>query len=161
MLLSNGSSGAHSVLVMSRAGFAPRLDQTLESSPRAPSEARRAVEELALDLDLTDPVDVALLRDVQLLVSELVTNSVRHSGSDEAIRLRAWVRENGLRVEIADGGFGFEREDTPSGDDDESGRGLLILDSLTDRWGVSRDARTRVWFEIARSPQTRGHARTA
>lgn len=161
MLLVNGPSGADCVLGMSRAGFAPRLDRTLESSARAPSEARRAVEDLAPDLDLTDPLDIALLRDVQLLVSELVTNSVRHSGSDDAIRLRAWIRESGLRVEIADGGFGFEKESGPTTENAESGRGLLILDSLTDRWGVSRDAHARVWFEIGRRSESGRRSQTA
>lgn len=113
------------------------------------------MEELAPEFDLADPLDVGLLRDVQLLVSELVTNSVRHSGSNDPIRLRAWVRESGLRLEIADGGYGFDRSGIGPGPEAESGRGLLILESLSDRWGVSRDAQTRVWFEIARRPQRR------
>ena len=49
-----------------------------------------------------------MLRDAQLLVSELVTNSIKHSGSDDPIRLRVWTRSSGLKVEVADGGFGFE-----------------------------------------------------
>ena len=146
---------------MSRAGFAPRLDRTIESSSRAPAEARRAVEELGDELDLKDSADVALLRDVQLLVSELVTNSVRHSQSTEPIRLRAWTLAGGLRLEVADGGFGFEAGGTPVPDSAESGRGLLILDSLTDRWGVSRDGHTRVWFEISHRPVSGGRARAA
>jgi anti-sigma regulatory factor (Ser/Thr protein kinase) len=146
---------------MSRAGFAPTLDMTLDSSPRAPAEARRAVEDLGCDLDLTDPVDITLLRDAQLLVSELVTNSVRHSGSDGPIRVRAWVREADLRMEIADCGAGFEKELGPTEEHAESGRGLLILDALTDRWGVSRDAHTRVWFEMGRRPPSAAHFRTA
>lgn len=139
---------------MSRAGFAPRLDRTIESSPRAPSEARRAVEGLAAEFDLSDPRDIALMRDAQLLVSELVTNSVRHSGSDDPIRVRAWLRDKGLKLEISDGGFGFERTRESSSPDAVSGRGLLILDSLTDRWGISRDTHTRVWFELSHRPQS-------
>ena len=45
-------------------------------------------------------VDAGVLRDAQLLVSEVVTNSVRHSGSDEPIRLRVWARRSGLKVEV-------------------------------------------------------------
>lgn len=90
------------------------------------------------------------LRDVQLLVSELVTNSVRHSGSSEPIHLRAWLGSGGLRVEIADGGSSFEAGPAgAAGHDGEGGRGLMILDALAERWGVSHDARSRVWFEIA------------
>ena len=128
---------------MSHRGFDPALDATIAFSPRAPGIARRAVEELAAD------VDAGVLRDAQLLVSEVVTNSVKHSGSDDPIRLRAWARRSGLKVEVADGGFGFETGPRTDAGDDEGGRGLLILEAVADRWGVSRDARARVWFELS------------
>ena len=102
-----------------------------------------------------------MLRDIQLLVSELVTNSVRHAGSDAPIRIRAWARQGGIHVEVADGGLGFDAQALHSPDFSESGRGLLILESLTDRWGVSRDGATRVWFEIARRGTSDGRARAA
>lgn len=122
------------------------MDATIEPTPRAPAVARRVVEELA------DELDPGILRDAQLLVSEVVTNSVKHSGSDEPIRLRVWARRRGLKVEIADGGYGFEAAAPPDPFEAEGGRGLLILDSLADRWGVSRDARARVWFELSPRP---------
>jgi len=131
-------------------GFDPALDATIESTPRAPAVARRAVEELAGELD------PGLLRDAQLLVSEVVTNSIKHSGSDEPIRLRVWPRRRGLKVEVADGGFGFEAASPASFPESERGRGLLILDTLADRWGVSRDARARVWFELSPRPVSQG-----
>lgn len=90
-----------------------------------------------------------LLRDVQLVVSELVTNSVRHSGSEEPIQLRAWWRSGGLKVEVADGGAGFEPGPRTAAGNEEGGRGLLILESVADRWGIVRDAHTCVWFEVA------------
>jgi anti-sigma regulatory factor (Ser/Thr protein kinase) len=124
-------------------GFDPAVDATLESSRQAPGVARRAVEELAAD------VDPGVLRDAQLLVSEVVTNSIRHSGSADPIRLRVWNRRGGLKVEVADGGYGFEAGPGGAGDDAEGGRGLMILDALADRWGVHHDARARVWFELA------------
>lgn len=108
------------------------------------------VEELAGELD------PGLLRDAQLLVSEVVTNSIKHSGSDDPIRLRVWARRRRLKVEVADGGFGFEVGSPPSRHDVEGGRGLLILDTLADRWGVSRDGRVRVWFELSPRPVSRG-----
>ena len=122
-------------------------------SPRAPSEARHALDRFDSD------VEAGLLRDVKLIVSELVTNSVRHSGSDEPIVLRAWVRPGGLKVEIADGGFGFEPRTVGDGAVDEGGRGLLILESLSDRWGVTRDGHTRVWFEVSERPVSAGSTR--
>lgn len=131
---------------MSPAAFDPALDCTIECSPCAPADARRAVSELrgAFAADI--------LSDVQLLVSELVTNSVRHSGSRDPIHLRVWAKSRGLKVEIADGGVGFERARGGAGRESEGGRGLMILEALAERWGVSRDARARVWFEIAPRP---------
>ena len=111
--------------------------------------ARRAVEELAPELD------AGVLRDAQLLVSEVVTNSIKHSGSDDPIRLRIWSRANGLKVEVADGGFGFDAEALERRDETEGGRGLMIVDALADRWGTSRDARSRVWFELSGRPVSR------
>lgn len=122
-------------------------------SPRAPSEARHALDELESE------IEAGLLRDVKLIVSELVTNSVRHSGSSEPIVMRAWVRECGLKVEIADSGFGFEPRAAREADIEEGGRGLLILESLSERWGVTRDARTRVWFEVSQRPVSAGETR--
>jgi len=130
-------------------GFGPALDATIESSSRAPAVARRAVEQLAPD------VDEGLLRDAQLLVSEVVTNSIRHSGSDDPIRLRVWARSRGLKVEVADGGYGFEAGPPRVRDDAEGGRGLMIVEALADRWGVSRDVGARVWFELLPRPVSR------
>ena len=128
---------------MSPTAFDPALDRTIECSPRAPSEARQAVGALS------GAVGREVLRDVELLVSELVTNSVRHSGSPEPIHLRAWLRSGGLKVEIADGGSSFEARSGGAAHDAEGGRGLMILEALAERWGVSHDVRSRVWFEIA------------
>jgi len=128
-------------------GFDPAVDQTIDPTPEAPGMARRAVEELA------PAIDTSVLRDAQLLISELVTNSIKHSGCDDPVRLRVWTRSSGLKVEVADGGFGFEAGSPASpGNDVEGGRGLLILEALADRWGVCRDAGTRVWFELSPRP---------
>jgi anti-sigma regulatory factor (Ser/Thr protein kinase) len=125
------------------------VDATIESTPRAPGIARGAVEELA------GVLDPGVLRDAQLLISELVTNSIRHSGSDDPIRLRIWPRRRGLKAEVADGGYGFEASPPSIRDDEESGRGLLILDTVADRWGIGGDARGRVWFELSPRPVSR------
>jgi anti-sigma regulatory factor (Ser/Thr protein kinase) len=129
--------------------FDPAVDEAIDCDTRAPAIARRAVEELAAD------VDPGVLRDAQLLVSEVVTNSIKHSGSDEPIQLRIWERSTGLKIEVADGGFGFEPASPMTSSDCEGGRGLLILETLADRWGTSRDARARVWFELSPRPVSR------
>jgi anti-sigma regulatory factor (Ser/Thr protein kinase) len=132
------------------AGFDPTVDETIACSPRAPGVARHAVQRLA------DAVDPSVLRNAQLLVSEVVTNSIKHSGSDDPIQLRVWTRPGGLKVEVADGGFGFNARPPAHAGDDEGGRGLLILESLADRWGTSCDIRARVWFELSPRPVSRG-----
>ena len=137
---------------MSPPGLSPSVDETIEATPTAPSIARRAIEQLAAR------VDGGVLRDTQLLVSEVVTNSIRHSGSEDAIRLRVWTRRKGLKVEIADGGYGFDAQATSTSDHEEGGRGLMIVDALADRWGVSHDERTRVWFELSPRPVSRAQA---
>ena len=137
---------------MSPPGFDPTVDETIESSHEAPAIARRCVGRLAAH------IEASLLRDMQLLVSEIVTNSIRHSGSDDPIRLRVWTRRSGLKVEIADGGYGFEAGSVGSGDYAEGGRGLMIVDALADRWGVSHDARAHVWFELSSRSVSRAQA---
>jgi anti-sigma regulatory factor (Ser/Thr protein kinase) len=127
---------------VSPAGFGPAVDETIDCDARAPAVARRAVE------DLSANVDPGVLRDAQLLVSEVVTNSIKHSGSDEPIQLRVWERATGLKVEVTDGGLGFEASEPTMPGEGEGGRGLLILAALADRWGTSCDARARVWFEL-------------
>ena len=91
-----------------------------------------------------------MLDDIRLLVSELVTNAVRHSdapGNGE-ICVDVTIESRRLRVEVADAGAGFE----PQPRDDEMSRpggwGLYLVDRIADRWGVIRNHLNRVWFEI-------------
>ena len=85
---------------------------------------------------------------VVLMVSELATNSIRHAGSDFTVLLTATARE--VRVEVTDNGAGAPapRRPAPS---DLSGRGLLIVDKLAERWGVrrQRSGGKTVWFTVA------------
>lgn len=86
--------------------------------------------------------------DVLLLVSELVSNSVRHSLSNE---IDVSVRANGkrIRIEVSDDGPGFTQE-APRGD----GLGLTLVEKLSDRWGLTSGERFTVWAELNR-PGTR------
>jgi anti-sigma regulatory factor (Ser/Thr protein kinase) len=116
----------------------------LDPGPLAAADARTA---LAL---LEGRVGYGLLEDVRLLVSELVTNSVRHAVRDGHgnVRLEVGLAEGTLRVEVADQGAGFEPRPRFVGQRQDSGRGLYLVDRLADRWGVVREPGTRVWFEI-------------
>src|SRR5256885_1995531 len=88
---------------------------------------------------------------IVLLVSELVTNSVKHLWAiNGAIELVACITFDVVRVEVSDDGEGFDPP--PLADDDaESGRGLQLVQALADRWGRRRGPRTSVWFEIDRA----------
>jgi anti-sigma regulatory factor (Ser/Thr protein kinase) len=121
------------------------LELQLPAGPEAASEARIALGDLELGLS------AELLRDVRLMVSELVTNSIRHAGVNdrESVVLRAWLTDDRVGIEVADGGPGFEPPVTPGDEDGVGGWGLYIVQSLADRWGTSYgDAMSRVWFEI-------------
>lgn len=118
----------------------------LPSAPDAIPTARRAIERLAPSLD------AQALLNLRLLVSELVTNAVRHAPDSHAaaIELVVWRTDEHVRVEVADRGPGFvpaPRSDAAAGDR-ASGWGLYILAKVASRWGVERDGGARVWFEI-------------
>jgi anti-sigma regulatory factor (Ser/Thr protein kinase) len=126
----------------------PSLDITVVAAPTAAGEARRALAASGLVGDTHEPT-------LLLLVSELVTNSVRHAGlrEEEHIRLRARNADHHAYVEVCDAGSSGRvpgrRE--PSLDALEpGGLGLMLVDEMAERWGVRRQGReTCVWFELA------------
>jgi anti-sigma regulatory factor (Ser/Thr protein kinase) len=127
-------------------GTKNRIEVEFEAGPTAAGSARNAL--MALD----GKVDETLLADVRLLVSELVTNSVRHSGLRErdSVRLHVQVTPSTLRVEVADSGEGFEPRRRDADRSRPGGWGLYLVEELADRWGVARNHSTRVWFEMDR-----------
>ena len=90
------------------------------------------------------------LGDLRLLVSEVVTNAIRHAGlrAEDVIRVHLRVAGTHLRVEVWDPGSGFE-PDRPKPDlTDPGGWGLYLVDQLAARWGVESGEQTLVWFEL-------------
>ena len=113
--------------------------------PAAPIVARSAVAHA-----LTGRVDGRVLADAELMVSELVTNSVQHAGlsADDFVRIGAAVTDGVLRLEVDNpGAAGTVAPRDP--DAERYGFGLRIVDALADTWGVSRNGHTRVWVELA------------
>ncbi len=126
------------------------LRLSLRATETAAREARRALAEL--------PCDREVLDSATLLVSEVVTNSFLHAGldPDDLIHLRAELSATRLRVTVCDEGEGFDlRNARDHGDRDGDGDvgvggwGLYLVDQLAHRWGIARNARTCVWFEVA------------
>jgi len=113
----------------------------------APGAARDFVCSLAEEAYHDDALDEAL----RLVVSEVVTNSIRHGGmaSDGCVEIRVDVNPNRLRLEIVDDGPGFTPDASPTPLDEPGGWGLYLVDSLTDRWGVEANGGTHVWLEMA------------
>jgi anti-sigma regulatory factor (Ser/Thr protein kinase) len=95
---------------------------------------------------------------LRLLVSEVVTNCVRHAGLSTKDDIVVTVRPvaTAVRVEVVDKGRGFDPARVPAPQLRETGGwGLYLVAKLADRWGVEQDGTTRVWFEIDAPPVRR------
>lgn len=109
---------------------------------RAPASARSAIDALSGD------VNPALIEDTKLLVSELITNSVKY-GDGGPVTLEVLSSEpNHLRVEVIDDGTGFVPVARVRPRTDVGGWGLHLVETLSDCWGV-QDGSTHVWFEVS------------
>ena len=117
------------------------FDVELPSTNLAPAQARGALDQIS------GRITPQRMRDVRLLVSELVTNAVRHAGG-EVVRLVVALTGDTLRIEVHDPGRGFDVKPPPDDPLRASGWGLVLVEELADRWGVDRSPRTRVWFEM-------------
>ena len=122
-----------------------RSDMSFElaGGPYAVTAARLALS------DLDSHLDASIAFDVRLLVSELVTNSVKHAkvSEDESIQLAVKIDGELVRVEVRDSGPGFEPPPGVPPRDADEGWGLFLVEQLADHWGVE-PARQAVWFEI-------------
>jgi len=100
----------------------------------------------------------ALLEDAKLLASELMTNSIRHSGlgTDELVHVTANWTGRVLRVIVQDR-TGYPAPSPVVGairpsPGAESGWGLYLVDRIASRWGTSLDGGAGYWFELEPAP---------
>jgi anti-sigma regulatory factor (Ser/Thr protein kinase) len=120
--------------------MAADLTLILSPEPTAPGLARQVAED-RFGGELSGPQ----LNDLMLVISELVGNAIVHGHGDVVLRLQ--LDGETLRGEVIDQGGGFEHEVRASGPDDVGGRGLMLVESMTSRWGI-HEGTTHVWFEM-------------
>jgi anti-sigma regulatory factor (Ser/Thr protein kinase) len=115
------------------------------SDPHSVAAARRLAVELLSD------ADAAVREAVELMVSELATNAIRHAGV--GFQLTIARQRDVIRVEVTDPGGGRPTPRSP-GPDEPTGRGLRIVEMLSDAWGVEPTAGRgkTVWFTMAARP---------
>jgi anti-sigma regulatory factor (Ser/Thr protein kinase) len=116
----------------------PTLSLTLPPVPESATRARRALADHGLEEELEHTIT--------LLITEIVTNSIRHAGGQADIHVAAMLEPGYARVEVLDAGPGFD----PEVRHDTEGYGLRMVDKLSTRWGVERAQGTLVWFEVDR-----------
>jgi PAS domain S-box-containing protein len=148
--LEQGQEPDDVAVLLARLGGAPQdrtAGWTLPAEPSAVGRARRLLRSTMQDWRLDD----ASAETAQLLVSELVTNSVRYAVAP--IGLRLVRRPDRLLVEVADPLPDPPRE-RRAGRSDEGGRGLQLVRRLADRWGTRAHGPGKVvWFEIVLSAE--------
>jgi anti-sigma regulatory factor (Ser/Thr protein kinase) len=124
---------------------------------QAPAAARAAVTSA-----LRDRVPAAMLGCATLVISEIATNSVLHSGTAPAgeLILRIRLSDTTVRLEVEDGGSGEVVARKPDVNGGGGGFGLNLVHTLSERWGVEHAVAggTRVWAQLGLKPLTGVHA---
>ncbi|MFI8960714.1 ATP-binding protein [Streptomyces sp. NPDC053493] len=119
-------------------------DVRLPSRPESAAIARRLTQWVVLRQWSLTP---QIAEHAVLLVSELVGNAVRHTGA-RVFALRMLRRRGWIRIEVRDPSRGLPCL-MPVHELDTSGRGLFLVDKLSDRWGVDLAPRGKTtWFEM-------------
>ncbi|MET9257863.1 ATP-binding protein [Streptomyces sp. NPDC048182] len=135
---------AYGLKAMELFGNPAEQEVELPSCPESAAIARRLAQVVALrHWDLGSKAT----EDTVLLVSELVGNAVRHTGA-RIVGLHLRRRPGWIRVEVRDPSRGLPCL-LPVRPTDLSGRGLFLVDKLSDRWGVDLLPRGKTtWFEL-------------
>ena len=124
---------------------ATELTLRLSPGPEAVPAARKALD------GLSGMVERTVCEDLRLLVTEVVTNGVRHGSQRGHMTVAIAVGEQKVRAEVSDQGRGFTPPDAPMPRDDGTGGwGLQLVDRVASSWGVKVNDITCVWFELAR-----------
>ena len=114
----------------------------LPNHPLAAGLCRSAVNTVGKTLSGEDAVLLGLL------TNELVTNSIVHAPDSPRVLVALMLLDDRVRVEVTDQVDGRPPTLEPLCLNRTSGRGLYLVDELSDDWGVDRSDGTRVWFEL-------------
>lgn len=118
------------------------LTRSFPLTPLAPSEARRALDELAPALE------AETFQDLRIVVTELVANTVRHWGARQADHVQLTVKLAPARVRVEVLHAGETRSAAPAGTGGGHGIGLLLIERLVSRWGIEPGPGTKMWAEL-------------
>ncbi|HEY8982384.1 MAG TPA: ATP-binding protein [Streptomyces sp.] len=126
----------------------PTYEFTIPATVEAVPTARRRVVTLVRRLGISLPDD--LLDTVELLASEVIANAVLCSGDTCSVSVTHSLKC--VRVEVTDTNPLLPTV-SEAGPDDESGRGLLLVDTLADDWGTEpKSSGKTTWFELKAQP---------
>ena len=120
-----------------------RLVMTLSAEDHSVRLARHAAHVVLSVWELAHMEETAVL-----IVSELVTNAVRHARETDVVEVDLHVTRTCLRIEIQDSDRHWPQPRIPGGFE-ESGFGFVLVDALADKWGVRETtAGKAVWAEL-------------
>ena len=121
------------------------IELTLEPAPTAATKARTEVTRR-----LGASLGARVLEDVRLLVTELITNALRHGEltPGDRVSVKASVDGGVVRIEVRDPGNDGDVAPRQPGQRG-GGYGLFLVEQLAKRWGVDRRDGTIVWFELS------------
>lgn len=124
------------------------LSLTLPAEPSAAALARRHVRDLPLENETRDTV--------ALLVTELITNAMRHAEMPRDADIEVYVSgdDRAVRVDVVNEGPGFNWRRRAAEPTQPGGLGLVLVDRLARRWGIVGGEETRVWLEVPRRRDT-------
>jgi len=124
------------------------ITRRFQAEPSAAAAGRRALETLLWDLEDAE------FQVAALLMTELIANSVEHSGTTPhgIVRLDIELSESLIRIQVDDDGPGFVPAARTPASPLDSHWGLHLVDELADRWAAAAAPNASVWFELDRVP---------
>lgn len=140
---------------MDCAAYMPRKhwDLSFLAQPKEVAVARRLVGTCLGDWGLHELIDPA-----QMCVSELVSNVIAHVGRGTPVSLAVTLIGSRLRIEVGDPDPRALPTLVDASDDAEAGRGMALVDALTESWGVQLHTGSKVtWCELATASLPNGH----